>query len=281
MIETILKNIKFVSVPTSETFECLKIAQGLCRPLHPKSQASGRWYVESRAILIGIDNYQDQNLPSLSSCVNDATMMNDRLKQLGFKTELLINQNATRHEILKHIFSHKAKPNQNERLIIFFAGHGLQESPCFVPYDYDRNNPSATCIPYNNFGVAKNFQDQIEKHCLLIFDCCHPKVATRESTNPQLINMLNKPVQEILSSCQSDQRATEETGHGIFTRYLLEALSGAVFRPGESYITPSHLFLFLQNRMQHLPNQTPTHYRNGDGSFIIENPVCRESLDSD
>src|SRR4051794_18958491 len=104
---------------------CVSLSQ-LQRNLQPDNTATalvsenGKYY----AIVIGINHYPFP-LPSLVTAVNDARAIADELtKDYGFQVKLLLDGDATRSHILDSIMSFHDKLNENDNLLIYYAGHG-------------------------------------------------------------------------------------------------------------------------------------------------------------
>jgi hypothetical protein len=89
-------------------------------------------YNQSYAVIIGINAYD--KWPSLEYAVNDAKSIQKRLKDMGFDTITLLDNYATRENILKVLGDELPKKvEKNDRVIIFFAGHGQPDGlhcPC-------------------------------------------------------------------------------------------------------------------------------------------------------
>ena len=103
-------------------------------------------YTNSRALIIGINKYE--NAPPLSYAVHDAEEIRDVLvDELSFQPEniiYLVDDKATRKNILSSFMSFtKDDVDLDERIFIFFAGHGHTltgirgEVGYLVPYDAD------------------------------------------------------------------------------------------------------------------------------------------------
>ena len=83
-------------------------------------------YDNSYALIIGIDKYQ--NVRSLDYAVKDAEDIQSMLvDKFHFKEDnivLLKDEEATQASILQEFSNITKKANDNDRVLIFFAGHG-------------------------------------------------------------------------------------------------------------------------------------------------------------
>lgn len=73
------------------------------------------------ALIIGNDDYR--YLGKLNTAINDATSVNNLLKQkYGFQTNLL--KNATRKEIIKALNGYSKRLSKGDNFLVYYAGHG-------------------------------------------------------------------------------------------------------------------------------------------------------------
>lgn len=77
-------------------------------------------------LVIGINKYLDSNFNELKYAVNDAKIFSQSLRIIFNNTEIieLFGENATKENILKSIHELKLKFTSDDRLIIYFSGHG-------------------------------------------------------------------------------------------------------------------------------------------------------------
>jgi hypothetical protein len=189
------------------------------------------------AVIIGIENYQ--GLPKSDFSRNDANIMKDYLKALGFQPrniEFLINEKATKSSIERSLeawLKNKAKPDS--RIFVYYSGHGAPEPKTgdayLVPYDGDPNYLEVTGYSlkrlYDNLGKLQ------VKEVTVVLDSCFSGAGGRsvlaQGARP-LVMMTTSTVLPsniaILSATQGTQISTSSTekGHGVFTYYFLKAL---------------------------------------------------------
>ena len=87
------------------------------------------FYADSWALLIGINEYQFEK--TLNYAVADAEEMQRLLvEKLGFpeqNIEILLDDNATLNGIKKSMQKLAEKTSENDRVLIYFAGHGFTQ----------------------------------------------------------------------------------------------------------------------------------------------------------
>jgi hypothetical protein len=131
---------------------------------------TGKYY----GLLIGVSNYQDNNL-SLDNPVKDAIKLSEILTSLYHfdKTQVKILRDPTRQEILSELFKLRSLIMPNDNLLIFYAGHGYWdkgvEQGYWWPKDAKTNDPS---FWLSNSDLREQIRGIKSGHTLLISDAC-------------------------------------------------------------------------------------------------------------
>ena len=203
---------------------------------------SKRW-----AFIIGISQYERKDdITSLRFAVSDATAIKEALIDRKTGTFLpdhvllltdSVPQKPTRANILDKLAVLKNQIRQEDSLLIFFSGHGYPKGRevYLLPQDAritDVDLLKDTAIPLT---IWKERIARIPAQTkVIILDACHSggvekgKGGTGEMSS-QFEQLIAPPVgQATLSSSKREQTSyeDEESGHGVFTRYLLESLKG-------------------------------------------------------
>lgn len=202
------------------------------------------------AIIIGVTNYTDAQIPPLQYTKNDAIRMADLLiRQGGFDQQrvyLLVNGidegeelpvNAippSRSDVL-HRLTYAAKTAEQEDLILlFFAGHGTEvsTSPYLLTTDTKMDVLQETAL---KITLINEILEQSKASCIIkIFDACRSPFGEGRGTLGRMTEVLQQAMLKTatgwatFSSCSSGEVAHEsgEMGHGIFSYYLCEGLGG-------------------------------------------------------
>jgi hypothetical protein len=127
------------------------------------------------ALLIAESEYLAPGIPNLGNPVKDAILFKDILaSQYTFNEEnLFLLANPTRTEILQKLEQLTNDLNENDNLIIFYAGHGYwdtnKEIGYWLPSDAESNSNSN----WLRNSTVKDYIGAIKtKHTLLITDAC-------------------------------------------------------------------------------------------------------------
>ncbi len=251
----------------------------------PKSTA-----VEKRfAVCIGINSYSSvAGLSQLAHAEHDAQEMDALLGELGFASEnrcLLLGEAATLQAVNDALSTFILdRPHENDLVIFYFAGHSLPlvinqyavedegaepRSEVFLTtYDFDRQRikefPAFRRQDALGMGRLRTwyFEGEGSRKRLFLFDSCYsgdffgPRY--RDEADPvqgYIKHVLGTSSygRVALSSCLPVQKAAEDSalGHGRFTYYVLEALSGrAVEALGrDGCLTVNGLFEYLTHKL--------------------------------
>src|SRR5664280_1730397 len=202
-------------------------------------------YENSWALIIGINGYQ--KVSPLRFARGDAEGVSQIL-QARFKFEparitLLLDCDATRQGILQSFFSLRKEAGPDDRVLVFFAGHGHTESGrrgdvgFLVPVDGDANDLS-TLIRWDELTRNGDLIDA--KHVFYIMDACYGGLAVTRRLSAGsmrfLKDMLRRYSRQVLAAGKGDEVVSDgggpKPGHSIFTGHLLTALEGDVASSG-------------------------------------------------
>jgi hypothetical protein len=146
---------------------------------------------ESKALIVGIDQYQNERIPKLNCCVKDAeayqNILRDRFAFLSNSLVLLTNENATKERILGALRDLVKDTTPGDSRVFVFAGHGTR-----VP---DKNGDEGKEDGYDEALVPVDarssstliIDDEINEllatartaRWTFFLDCCHSGTATR------------------------------------------------------------------------------------------------------
>jgi len=123
------------------------------------------------ALIIANNNYK--NFDSLSTPMLDAKSLRKTLQnKYGFKAEIL--ENATRDDILDKLWEYRSIIKQNDNLLIYYAGHGTEDSISkegyWQPIGSKSNRPSSWISNSEIITSLKGIKNA--KHIIVIVDSC-------------------------------------------------------------------------------------------------------------
>jgi uncharacterized caspase-like protein len=239
-------------------------------------------YDKSYAVIIGIDKYE--KWPSLDYAVNDAKLMEKKLMDLGFRTVVLTDEQATRSKILTVLDEGlPLQTGKDDRVVIFFAGHGETEEVkdgnevgYLIPVDGDSHDLNSTAISIEQ--IKSSSQRMIAKHAFYIFDCCLSGLGLSSSgtlsshQEGYFQRIMASKAHQVLAAGGKGEQVRAENRFGVFTKYLLEAMSGGADPEGKGYVTFSGISAYVRSKIgQESHNLQIPQYGNirGNGEFVF------------
>ena len=254
------------------------------------SIATQNIYDNSWALIIGIDKYE--SVRKLNYAVKDAESMQEiLLKTFEFPFEnvtLLTNEQANKQNILKSFSDITKNANANDRVIIFFAGHGETmdlpeggEMGYLLPVDGNREDLYLSSIGMDELKKLSLMSKA--KHVLYLIDACYGGIAAIGSrglepeTTPNYIEKITKDKsRQIITAGGKGEQVIEksEWGHSAFSLNLKRGLKeGRADLNSDGYITANELALFLSEKVtiDSENQQTPQFGRmtSQEGEFVF------------
>lgn len=244
-------------------------------------KSSGKTIGTYRALLIGINDYKDNKIPTLNTAVNDVKVLSNILKKdYSFKeVTLLLDSNASSSNIIKLLRHLATTSNEDDSVLIYYAGHGeldkITGSGWWIPYDARAQDPS-TYI--DNSVIQKYIKAIPARHVLLVVDSCFSGTLFGEARSlPPVIDdkfyaTLYKKRSRwgMTSGNLTPVSDSGSEGHSIFAYQFIEALK----ENKKPYLTPREIYQqigpIVRNNSEQMPITKPI--RNADdqgGEFIF------------
>jgi uncharacterized caspase-like protein len=204
----------------------------------------------SYALIIGNKDYRDSNFSSLQTPHEDARSLANVLStNYGFTTELILRNGSIKSlllldkpgkELLTLLDDLEESLTEDDRLLIFYAGHGQLDDRAgkayWIPVEATKGRRSEFISADSIVSTLKG----IKAHSVLVVaDSCFSAALFRDaSTGPdpseaELANSLLKDVERssrvlIASGGMEPVLDGGGSGHSIFTRKLLDALANPI-----------------------------------------------------
>jgi Caspase domain len=145
------------------------------------------------ALLIGINEYK--NFTRLETAVHDIEIIEKVLREnFGFQTITIRNQEATRDNIVEAINTLRRKLSPNDKLLIYYAGHGhfdkATDTSYWIPYEADTD--SDTHYIEAKSVITTNLKRISAKQILVIADSCYSGTLSRSTDINLQTNQLNR-----------------------------------------------------------------------------------------
>lgn len=259
-----------------------------------------RFYENSIGVVIGIDKYLDSDQPELANSVNDAKSIGRMLKELDFDEVIeCYDERANKSDIISLFLDQLPnKLGQEDRLLVFFAGHAITKESrrnrsklgYIIPYDGSEDRMSSL-IEFNDL-VKKTTDHLMAKHILFLMDCCFSGIATLRTGSPDIIPTMDLEIQierltqrntiQVITAGSEDETVLDEgtlKTNSPFTSSIihgLESFDADLDKNG--IITSSELWMYLADRVSQMANvyghkQRPLMTKlpgDGGGEFILK-----------
>lgn len=214
------------------------------------------------AVIIGINQYDDEGIGDLKYAVADATAVHEALISApeGFQDEHAVlltdgmpsERHPTRNNVIRFLKVFVGLATPEDTVLVYFGGHGTTEDDKLIllPSDASVSMLRETAVPLE---MLKNMlEDSPAKRKVLLLDACH-------SGAGKSLNRLTRGLAEqledsegtvVLASCGAEELSYEmpETGHGAFTYFLLKGLCGEGDTNGDSYVGAKELSTFTWDK---------------------------------
>jgi protein O-mannosyl-transferase len=238
-------------------------------PLTPASKTTDQratW-----AVVIGISDYQDPDIPDLRFAHRDAEAFANFLRSpaggslSGDQLQVLTNQNATAGRIAEALDALLEQTKEGDQVIIYFSGHGDVErktvsQPGFL-LCWDA--PSRVYMGGGTYSLAylqeivSTLSTQNLAKVTVITDACHAgKLAGSQIGGAQLTaaNLARQFANEVkILSCQPGELSLEGEqwggGRGVFSYHLVEGLFGLADRNGDGIVSVGEMDRYLEDNV--------------------------------
>ena len=240
------------------------------------------------AVVIGVSSYRDSRIPALRYAVNDARTFSQWLvspqggRYAPANVKLLLDADATANNIRQALFDWLQQAVAEDQVTIYFAGHGSPDSPdstanlFLLPYDTDYSHISATAFPMWDVETALKRYIRA-KRVIVIADACHAAGVgegfdvARRSGRGMTVNPIDSGLENLASvgegtcviSASSGSQTSQEGGqwgggHGVFTHFLLQGLSGEADYPRTGQVTLGKLTQYVSEQVRRATRNAQT-----------------------
>jgi len=243
------------------------------------------------ALVIGINQYQDDGITDLRFAVNDAEQLYQLLvdpEYGGFAQEqvkILTDRTPvkpTRRDVLVALNSLQKSADADDTIFIFFSGHGITEDgkTYFTTRDTHRSLIADTAVAKSAFERTMNRTQA--KAQVMFFDACHSGATKDKSGAEGMAADLAAFIDQqsdgrvTLSSCGLNEVAYEDdqSEHGVFTRYLLEGLKGNADQDADGMVSASEVSAYTSQKVKawafnNNKTQNPRMSANVSGQILL------------
>jgi hypothetical protein len=237
------------------------------RGVIPQRNTQQRVVGKRRALIVGVDQYQDRRIPQLRYATVDAMAFVGWLRSPASAANvdtmvILLNQDATRERVLDTYRTLVEATQENDELIVYFAGHGgVREvhnnvEGYLMPHDADSANIARRGISLDDINKEVSYLPG-QSPVLLILDACRSGTLFNSNQLSRAAQALGPNIRRLVSSegTQDSQEGDQWEGHGAFTYFLLNGLYGMADANGDGNVTLAELGMWVVDRVSSETNQ--------------------------
>ncbi len=265
------------------------------------AQVSMRPSTATRALVVGISDYQNSQIPDLQFAHRDAEAFATFLQSPGGggvspdQIRLLTNAQATNANICAGLSWLMDNSAEGDVAIIYFSGHGDVESKTrsqlgfLLSWDSPPVNYAAGAVHlYYLQEVVSTLSLDNKAKVVLITDACHAgKLAGTSVGGSQATasNLARQFAQEVkILSCQPNEYSNESArwggGRGVFSWHLVNGLYGLADQNGDQVVTLLEISRFLEDKVPAdvaPASQIPMFFGNrGETLALVDAPTLAE-----
>ena len=188
---------------------------------------NGEKYGTRQAIIVGINRYEDSEIPSLRGAENDAVEILQRLQDKGnfdiSEGHLLIGRDATKRNILRALSDLFRRQANADVVVIYFSGYAFVDENnvgYIAPYDMDSEDPFIVGI---NMEQLRNiiYESKNKASLIMLVDCCHSGITAKDKIKSGAVtgaaldrdrNLISTQFQKMVES--PSQQGTQVTARG-------------------------------------------------------------------
>ncbi len=223
-----------------------------------------------RAVVVGISEYQDPDIPDLRFAHNDALAFANYLQHRPVdkvsieNLHLLTNEQATGGNVHSALRSLVKDSKAGDKVVIYFAGHGdvetlfPDEPGHLLVYDTPVNNYSSNSLRLDDVRRTVNALVNREIQVLIVTDACHAgklagsAVNGSQAATSSMAEQFNSEIK--ILSCQSNEFSQEGEqwgdGRGVFSWYLIQGLTGMADVDKDLQVTLKELSRYLEDMIE-------------------------------
>jgi len=239
------------------------------------------------AVVAGVANYE--HMPALRYTDDDAYHFYAFLKSPeggalpDDQLKVLVDDNATRDNLLDALRSTFSKADENDVVLFYFSGHGIEGA--FVPVDFDGYSHRL-----EHSEIRHILEQSHARQKIVMGDACHSgtlisgqfvpdMLAAKEPTVGDMLNKYYKAFDNcesgmaLFMSSKGAEVSLEDTGlrSGVFSHFLIKGLKGDADTDKDKIVSISELFGYVKNKVSHYTAgaQTPVLTGKYDGKLPV------------
>jgi filamentous hemagglutinin family protein len=241
-----------------------------------------------RALLIGINTYEDPLIPALETARPDAIALGKQLQEHFAYTTVNTLADASRASIVLALRQLARESGPQDTVTVYFAGHGYLDETTgkgyWIAADSDSRSPTGWL---NNDDIARLLGEIPARQILLVSDSCFSGsllkgvLANRDMTRDPVALLSKRSVVALSSGGDEPVADSGPDGYSVFSGELMKALDQV-----RGLDIASRIFANVRQAVVRQVPQTPQYGGLGDarhqdgGEYVFDNRTDPTTTDS-
>jgi len=192
-----------------------------------------------KALIIGVEKYQDQSIPQVDFAEADAKGIADALSIHSYSdnTEILLSDKATKATIESRLRRICSFLSPEDEFVFFYAGHGFSETDHNYITGSDTQLGDLTSTSILLQDIFREIRMTGCQHVILFLDSCHSGIEIDSSMRGIRADMSEAEFRDFFrdseyqvgfASCKSNEKSYSSGRllHGIWSYHIIQALHG-------------------------------------------------------
>lgn len=226
------------------------------------------------ALFVCIDNYQNEEIESLSNPISDGIeLKNTLITYYNFEPEnISFLKNPTRQDIIDQLDILSESLNDYDNLMIFFAGHGMWDEDLKQGYWLPADAKLSSKGQWISNATIRDYVRSINtKHTLLIADACFSggilKERSASISGKALVSLYNLPSRKAVTS----GTLTTVPDESVFSYYLVKNLkeNSEKVLPADQLFSRMKVAVINNSPNNQIPQYGAIHQAGDEGGDFI------------
>jgi protein O-mannosyl-transferase len=239
------------------------------KSVRPVNQSTNPPVHQTRAVVVGISDYQDPAIPDLRFAHRDAEVFAEWLKSPAGgsvpadNVRLFVNDRATQAAIIVALFDLLDVCQTGDQVVFYFSGHGDVEAKIRSQPGFLLAHDSPAKVYATNAINLRDLDDIVAEltarqvRVVLVTDACHAGKLAGSATGGSKATALALQQQFANSvrilSCQPDEFSLEGEqwggGRGVFSYHLVDGLTGLADHNSDGAVSLFEIRRYLEDRV--------------------------------
>ena len=212
------------------------------------------------AVLVGVNQYEDESIADLRHAVSDISAVHAAIESEFEVVRVLTDDSdlvPTRAKVLAALNSVAQSADEGSLLLFHFSGHGIAEAGQSYLLPRDAQAAALRDTSISMARVHEIMEDSPARAKVIVLDACHSGASVGKSSprmTPEFIERVFEQAEgmAVLASCKQNQQSWEwpDKEHGVFTHFLLEALSGDADFDEKGFVTVQDVGRYVTDQVR-------------------------------